>query len=272
MPALQVWPNPGTRFSAAAVDVGIVVSVRIWTSDKTGVSVLGPDANGVPPHLEYLATVEPDGTGAYQSYDPVLGIFGRETSERPTTSQSGQIVDQNVPDSPEAIAYRVDLGQPFLCPWPGQIFLVGGAWADVNGSPAPAVPYQVQVVRTMPQDVALGRELMIAGYGPAYRQIYRTTGKRTLKRNPRMTFLSLPTNAVNKIPRGAVAVYVPTATEINFYPSGSSTTVTIPPTFPGPSTITVPGGTWMPLGYLAEGYFAIPAGPAPLISFEVEIA
>ena len=268
MPAIQNWNIPGSKWSVAAVDVGIVVAVRIWTSDPTGISILGPDANGVPPHCVYLATVEPDGTGAYQLYDSVFGISGRQTSDRPTANQSGRILDQNQPSAPEAISYQVDLGVPFRCPWPGQIFVNGGAWIPVGGNPPPVVPYQIQVVRTMVQDVSIGSEVVI-GNEPLYRQVYRSTGSKPL-RNPRMTFLNCPTDAANKVPRGAVAVFVPTTTTINFYPSGTPVTGVV--ALPTPIPMTVPGGVWMPLGYLAEGYFAVPMGPAPLISFEVEIA
>jgi len=168
----------------------------------------------------------------------------------------------------EAISYQVDLGVPFRCPWPGQIFVNGGAWIPVGGNPPPVVPYQIQVVRTMVQDVSIGSEVVI-GNEPLYRQVYRSTGSKPL-RNPRMTFLNCPTDAANKVPRGAVAVFVPTTTTINFYPSGTPVTGVV--ALPTPIPMTVPGGVWMPLGYLAEGYFAVPMGPAPLISFEVEIA
>lgn len=255
MAAVKLWENPPTVKEIGFVDAGVMVSVRIFPT--TLGSVLGPDASGIGPHVQFFPTLAPDGTGAFQLYDPQTGLFGPEASERPTTIIDGMIVlGVAGAGGLEPVVFDVDVGSTFLCPWPGQLKIVGGSFgAD------PAAPYQIVVTKTMPQGVSWVRGL-IDDHGPFVRQVIRATGQRPLER-PTMTFAGVGAAPV-AIPRGAAAVQINRQTLVAFNPAGIPGHAAIVQLNPGPP---------MPLGIFSIGSFNGSGGSVcELISFHLDIA
>ncbi len=275
-----IWENPPLRQTVKNVDAGVVVLVRFWPTDPA--SILVEDSLGVPPHVVFRATIAPEGTGAFQHFaqDPVSGgIFPVPGSigERPTASIDGLITPDN-----GSIDYDLDAGQPFLCPFPGTIQLIGGAFAGEAG-PGPSAPYNVSVQVVMPQEVSLeyAGPVMLStptmqlfdeevGESPAFlRRVHRATGWRP-RRRPTMTYFNVTATPI-PVPRGAVDVQVGANSAV----AGVAQTITFDMGAQalGAHTVSLAPGSPMPLGAFSLGTFAQGADAnLSWVSFGIEVA
>ncbi len=269
-----VWENPPKRRTVKTVDAGVVVLVRFWPSDPA--AVLIEDVDGVPPHVVFRANLAPQGTTAFQHFvtDPASGTIvpvPGSIGERPLTNIDGLITPDGGNDGTH-VDYDLDAGQAFLCPFSGEIQLIGGEFL------VDAAPYNVSVQVVMPQEVSLEyagpvklatpmSRLLDEGLGeedPAFlRRLHRETGWRPRKR-PTMTYFNV--NGTIPVPRGAVDVQVGATTTAVFNMSGSAAL--------GKHTVTLTAGAPMPLGAFSIGTFTSdPLGVVlPWISFGVEVA
>jgi hypothetical protein len=250
MAIVRLWERPPERRQIAAVDAGVVVTVRIWPTT----SVLREDANGVPPHVTFVADMPDQGTSGWQMYDSVTGLYGPEIEggSRPIEARDGSI-DLGGGAGPEGVFFKVDVGRPFVVPWRGFLFLEGGAF------PGAVAPYQFEVIRTCPDMQSIKH----AGPGGSIRSRTRFFGQRDIE-SPTMTFLNVPAGGTPiAIPRGAHSVMTNAAATLVSHIGGSAPAGTI--------TIPLPAGLRVPLGLASQGTFTASGAAIKILTFFVEI-
>lgn len=251
------WNTPPNRKGVTAIDAGAVVLVRI--NPTTSNAILGPDANGVPPHLVFVADIAPRGTTAMVATGPFGNVA--EVGERPTTSGTDQLsIDNN------SIEYLLDLGRAFLAPFSGSIAIEGGAFTVNDAGATNQAAYEINVQVVMPQRIAIGMPFTPPHINTVIdrRDVERQTGE-WFRRRPTMTYYKVGATPV-QIPRGAVDVTVNVTQNVKFNLGGNGSG------HPSPATLTlsVPAGFAMPLGFLSQGTFQS-AGTIDWISFGIEV-
>lgn len=259
-----VWGNAPNRQSLTAVDAGVVVLVRINPATKT--AVLKQDANGVPPHLVFIADVAPRGTNAKVARDVFDNVA--EVGERPTAQITDQLsIDVSPLSQPggQAIEFLLDVGRAFLCPVSGTIAIEGGAFSQDDGGATPTGAYEINIQTIMPQEVEIGMPWDVTGHPILDRRcVQRMTGE-YVRRRPTMTYLKVGTTPV-QIPRGAVDVQVNATQNVDFNLGGNP-----PAHATGTLNLSVPAGPPMPLGFLSQGTFNSHGGTIDWISFGIEV-
>lgn len=140
---IRAWEAPNRTSLGEVSDHGVVVNVRF--APQEGQPAVVPDASGIMPHVEYVAEREPQGTTSFQTYNPVTNQvgppLGRPLRHNITSSFASNIA-----------TYWIDVNTPFVCPWPGRIWIAGGAVG--SGSRASISRCDVEFVRSRPEFVS----------------------------------------------------------------------------------------------------------------------
>ncbi len=249
-------PNEASLSGCAVRDCGAVVCVRI-APQGTGGAPLGPAADGSCPRIYYVPTREPDGTGAFQQVDARSLETGEVVGRRPRVRVNESFSDKKN-------TYAIDIGVPFVCPWPG-IFRIGGGNAGGLASPQDvSIVISEPVLDGATTEVCDMTASSLSESYPFTR--YRELGARP-KSPPTLTFRNITTTPI-AIPYGAIGVQVWTTTTVRFKdPAGAA------------DDVTITGGPPVRLGAYALGTTfelppggASPATPIQRIVFILEIA
>ncbi len=251
-----VWDKPPNRKFVTAVDAGAVVLVRINPSKPT--ATLAQDANGVPPHLVFIADIASRGTTA----NVATNAFGNvvEVGEKPTATGTDQLgIDKG------STEFFLDVGRAFLCPFAGTIAIEGGVFTATDGGVVTTTPYEINAQVVMPQEIAITMPFRVGGNVLKIdrRYVERQTGE-WIRRRPTMTYFKVGATPV-QIPRGAVDVQVNATQNVIFQLGGNVVAHPL-----GTLSLSIPAGPPLPLGFISQGTFSS-AGTIDWISFGIEV-